>query len=196
MIFPWPSWWEIKKNSVNTVLISPSVFPAAATTMANRDIAATITTTRTPMSTRAKVLARRTYSRLKEDGTYESWEETIDRAIRHQAWLWARARRHPNPEDVFGGLFDDVISDAGRVLPREACEELGELQGLMRHRAALLAGRTLWLGGTETARRRESSQFNCAFLEIETVFDLVDAFWLLLQGCGVGFKIPCNKSIM
>jgi adenosylcobalamin-dependent ribonucleoside-triphosphate reductase len=29
---------------------------------------------------------------------------------------------------------------------------------------------------------------NCSFLRIETVHDLVDAFWLLLQGCGVGFE--------
>jgi adenosylcobalamin-dependent ribonucleoside-triphosphate reductase len=29
---------------------------------------------------------------------------------------------------------------------------------------------------------------NCSFLEVRTVHDLVDAFWLLLQGCGVGFK--------
>jgi ribonucleoside-triphosphate reductase len=29
--------------------------------------------------------------------------------------------------------------------------------------------------------------FNCSFLKVETVHDVVDAFWLLLQGCGVGF---------
>lgn len=145
------------------------------------------------MSTRAAILARRTYSRPKDDGTYESWSETIDRTIRHQAWLWARARSHGHTdageaEVVFHDPSPDPIADAGRVLDGEACEELRELRSLMFDRAALLAGRTLWLGGTETARRRESSQFNCAFLEVETVFDAVDAFWLLLQGCGVGFK--------
>lgn len=30
---------------------------------------------------------------------------------------------------------------------------------------------------------------NCAFLEIHNVYDVVDAVWLLLQGCGVGFKM-------
>lgn len=29
---------------------------------------------------------------------------------------------------------------------------------------------------------------NCAFTKVETVHDVVDAFWLLLQGCGVGFE--------
>ena len=140
------------------------------------------------MSVRAAVLARRTYNRPKDDGTYETWSETIDRVIRHQAWLWARARRHPTPMDVFNTSTGGSVDDARRVLPEDACRELAELRTLMLDRAALVAGRTLWLGGTDTARRRESSQFNCAFLEIETVFDFVDAFWLLLQGCGVGFK--------
>ena len=140
------------------------------------------------MTTRAAILARRTYSRPKPDGTYEAWPEIIDRVIRHQAWLWARALRRSHAEDVFDAPSADAVADAERVLDEEASRELGELRQLMLHRAALLAGRTLWLGGTATAQRRESSQFNCAFLEIETVYDLVDAFWLLLQGCGVGFK--------
>lgn len=55
-------------------------------------------------------------------------------------------------------------------------------------RRGLPSGRTLWLGGTEVARRREACQFNCAFLRVQTVHDVVDAFWLLLQGCGVGFR--------
>lgn len=29
---------------------------------------------------------------------------------------------------------------------------------------------------------------NCCFLEIRAIHDVVDAMWLLLQGCGVGFK--------
>ena len=31
-------------------------------------------------------------------------------------------------------------------------------------------------------------QFNCSFTKVEDVFDVVDCFWLLLQGCGVGFE--------
>ena len=30
--------------------------------------------------------------------------------------------------------------------------------------------------------------FNCSFTVVETVYDVVDVLWLLLQGCGVGFK--------
>lgn len=119
-------------------------------------------------STRANIVARRTYSRPKGDGQFETWVEVINRTICHQKWLWERAK-------------DDSLSIVQH-------EELNELHDLMISRAALLSGRTLWLGGTKTARLRESSQFNCAFLNVETVFDIVDAFWLLLQGCGVGLK--------
>lgn len=59
---------------------------------------------------------------------------------------------------------------------------------MILERKALLAGRTLWLGGTETAKAREISMINCSATEIRNVNDVVDAFWLLLNGCGVGFK--------
>ncbi|MFK5283883.1 hypothetical protein ACI3PL_30330, partial [Lacticaseibacillus paracasei] len=57
-----------------------------------------------------------------------------------------------------------------------------------------VSGRTLWLGGTDIAKRREASMFNCSFTNVETVYDLVDVFWLLLQGCGVGFR-PVTGSL-
>jgi ribonucleoside-triphosphate reductase len=128
-----------------------------------------MTTTYTP-SFRAQVITRRTYNRpLDAEGTvFESWEETIDRVVEHQRWLWKRA--------------------LGRPLNKSQDAELTELRQLLLDRKVGVAGRTLWLGGTEVARRREASNFNCAFSHIETVADVVDALWLLLQGCGVGFS--------
>lgn len=125
-------------------------------------------------SARAQAITRRTYNRPLPDGRYETWQETIDRAVQHQRWLWERA---------IGGKLS---------LRQE--EELEELRQLMLNRSSLLAGRTLWLGGTEIVKRREASMFNCSFLELRTVHDIVDAFWLLLQGCGVGFK-PTTGSL-
>jgi len=124
----------------------------------------------TEPSFRAQLVTRRTYNRpLDPEGfSFETWEQTIDRVIRHQRWLWERAK------------------GAGLDIP-----EISELEGLRRlllDRKVGMAGRTLWLGGTEIARTREASQFNCAFTFIEDVYDVVDGFWLLLQGCGVGFK--------
>lgn len=121
-------------------------------------------------STRANVITRRTYNRpLNAEGTeFETWEQTVDRVIDHQQWLWERAK--------------------GEDLSDEEVHELWELRELMVDRKATVSGRTLWLGGTDVAKHREASQFNCSFGKSETVHDVVDQFWLLLQGCGVGFE--------
>src|SRR3972149_3938691 len=122
------------------------------------------------LSVRAQVILRRTYLRpLNQEGTeFETPEMMIDRVIGHQEWLWSRA--------------------AKRSLNQNEQAELSELRSLLLENAVTLSGRTLWLGGTEISRRREASMFNCAYLNLETVNDMVDAYWLLLQGCGVGFK--------
>lgn len=122
-----------------------------------------------PVSARAEIITRRTYNRPKVDGSFENWSETVDRVIQHQAWLWARS------------LGDTVLGKA-------PWDELEELRSLILARKVAPAGRTLWLGGTEVSRRRESSMFNCSFTYAETIYDIVDILWLLLQGCGVGFK--------
>jgi ribonucleoside-triphosphate reductase (formate) len=127
-------------------------------------------------SVRASVLTRRTYNRpLNDEGTvFETWPETIARVRQHQVWLWERA--------------------LGDSLTAKQVQEMDELEELMLHRMIAPAGRTLWLGGTEVVKRREASNFNCSFVEVRTVHDLVDVFWLLLQGCGVGFK-PINGAL-
>lgn len=121
-------------------------------------------------SFRSDFLIRRTYNRpLNQEGTvFESFEQTVERVIGHQQWLWERAQK--------------------RELDDAQYSELAELRTLMLERKVLTSGRTLWLGGTDVAKTREASQFNCAFSEIESVYDVVDALWLLMQGCGVGFK--------
>lgn len=120
-------------------------------------------------SARSDILLRRTYSRPLDGGGFETRADIIARVILHQRWLWERA------------LGDVPLND-------EQNAELAEISDLMMSYKASVSGRTLWLGGTDISRRREASQFNCSFLRVETVFDLVDAFWLLLQGCGVGFE--------
>ena len=140
------------------------------------------------ISARADIITRRTYSRPYEDGTdkFETWDDTCQRVIAHQAWLWERALTHKNyPEIPLHDLSEDMKEWIH--LNQEQTDELHELYNLIYDRKVLPAGRTLWLGGTEVSRRRESSMFNCSHTNIETVYDVVDAFWLLLQGCGVGF---------
>ena len=123
-------------------------------------------------SVRADIITRRTYNRpLDATGEkFETWEQTVDRVIHHQGWLWDRALGKPETPEY-----------------TEISDELKELRQLMLERKVCVSGRTLWLGGTEVARRREASQFNCAHLKLETIHDVVDSLWLLLQGCCVGF---------
>jgi ribonucleoside-triphosphate reductase len=122
------------------------------------------------VSTRAQVITRRTYNRpTSDDGKqFESWAETVARVIDHQEWLWTRAVNRDLNDLEYAELYD--------------------LEQLMLDRKVLMSGRTLWLGGTNVAKTREASQFNCSFTHVETVYDVVDCLWLLLQGCGVGFK--------
>ena len=121
-------------------------------------------------SMRSRVVTRRTYNRPidSEGKTFETWPETVSRVMDHQQWLWERS--------------------LGRELSVDEMLELDELQDLMLEHKVSTSGRTLWLGGTDVAKKREASQFNCAFLNVETVYDVVDSLWLLLQGCGVGFS--------
>ena len=122
------------------------------------------------VSTRAQVITRRTYNRpLSDDGkVFETWDQTVARVIDHQQWLWERA--------------------VGRDLEDKEFSELYDLEHLMLDRKVSMSGRSLWLGGTDVAKTREASQFNCSFTQVETIYDIVDVLWLLLQGCGVGFK--------
>lgn len=122
------------------------------------------------MQTRSEVVIRRTYSRPldEKESKFESWPMICARVKEHQRWLWERA--------------------LGRVLNRKEQSELDEFEQLMVTKKASVSGRTLWLGNTEVAKRREASQFNCSYTNVETVYDVVDVLWLLMQGCGVGFK--------
>jgi|19_taG_2_1085344.scaffolds.fasta_scaffold00062_69 ribonucleoside-triphosphate reductase len=137
-------------------------------------------------SVRSEIVTRRTYSRPKEDGTFETWEDIVNRVIDHQRWLWERAKTHKLHRNIpLHDLSEDMIE--WKKLSEEEEYELWELWEAIYQRTLLPAGRTLWLGGTEVSRRRESSMFNCSHTNVETVYDLVDILWLLLQGCGVGF---------
>lgn len=117
---------------------------------------------------RSDLVVARTYARDKEDGSKETWPEICFRVRSHQRYLWECAQGFP--------------------LTKAQEEELDELTQLLLNKYCSLSGRTLWLGGTELSKRRAASQFNCAFTNVETVHDVVDSLWLLLQGCGVGFS--------
>jgi intein/homing endonuclease len=125
-------------------------------------------------STRANSVMLRTYSRVKNDDKLENWNDIVNRVINHQTWLWERELK--------------------RSLLENEIDEMEELKKLIINKQVMPSGRTLWLCDTSISKTRESSMFNCSFLYIETIYDIVDLVWLLLQGCGVGFK-PVTGSL-
>lgn len=147
------------------------------------------------ISTRAQVITRRTYNRpLNEEGTiFETWAQTVDRVIMHQKFLWERAKTANILEEMPLHDITEDLEEWQRLNDKET-KELEDLRTLLLERKVAVAGRTLWLGGTPIAKRREASMFNCSFTNVETVYDAVDVFWLLLQGCGVGFR-PVSGSL-
>lgn len=117
------------------------------------------------VSARATAVTLRTYCRPKEGEQLETWSEVAERAtVKHHTKLWKDAGGRPDKE------------------------ELQELKQLTLDRKSMVAGRTLWLGGTPYAYSRAASQFNCAGTRLWSVYDMVDAAWLLLNGSGVGGK--------
>lgn len=97
---------------------------------------------------RALAAAVRSYQRPLDpndpDSLLETWDQVCDRVVDHQRWLWTRA-----------------LDRVGQEFTADNEAELGELRALLAEHKAMLAGRTMWLGGTDIAKTRESSQFNC-----------------------------------
>lgn len=122
---------------------------------------------------RGNLIAKRTYCRPLDASNQEreQWHQVAQRVRDHSERLWKEA----------GGTPQAVELDRLREI-------------INNRREGLVAGRTMWLGGTEYAFTRACSQFNCAFSNIDTPEDIRDLFWLLLNGCGVGFN-PKNVGI-
>ena len=148
-----------------------------------------------PGEVRGEIIYRRTYSRpLDYDETiFETWDQTIDRVISHQMWLWERAL---TSKILVGMPLKDITEDMQEwvFLNEEQLQELDELKEILLARKGVVAGRQMWLGGTDISKKFEASQFNCSFESTNSVYDIVDLFWLLLNGCGVGTK-PVEGSL-
>lgn len=114
------------------------------------------------MTEMGKFTYLRTYSRyIPELKRREVWRETIERAV---AWSIS---------------LDDNIKD----------DELFELFDAVYNLKVQLAGRTLWVGGTEVANQFPLANFNCSFTLIEKIEDFCDLFYLSMLGSGVGFSV-------
>lgn len=109
----------------------------------------------------------RTYSRWKDDDLRrETWNETAKRVVEYSL-----------------GLYN------GPATTEELRKEAELMYDSMFKLQVFPAGRTLWIGGTEAAKKYGSANFNCAFVIIDELKAFADTFHLLMVGSGVGFRV-------
>ena len=108
----------------------------------------------------------RTYSRwIPEEGKREQWWQTARRAVEYNCTLC-----HTTKEEA-QKLYDNVFN--------------------LRQ---FLSGRSFWIGGTKVADKYPLSNFNCAFVVIDSIQAFKDLFYLLMLGTGVGNRILMNTD--
>ena len=113
------------------------------------------------MSELSKLVYYRTYSRwLPEEQRRETWKETCARAVEYNCSLAPTPRQEA--EDLFINMFN---------------------------LKQFISGRSLWIGGTEAAKKAPLAGFNCSFVVVDKLKALCDLFYLLMVGTGVGFRI-------
>lgn len=104
----------------------------------------------------------RTYSRWSEENNRrEKWGETVKRTVN-----WS------------GSLVDNF--------PEQEAKELFDNWNNLR---AFPSGRSLWTAGTEFSKNHGFGNFNCAFSEMLSPQDFYELVYLLMNGCGVGFRV-------
>ena len=108
------------------------------------------------------IIYKRTYSRVKADGTSEEWYETVQRCI-------------------------EGAQSIGAGYTQEEAERLYDHVFNLR---CNFAGRMLWQLGTETVNRYGgASLLNCWFTSMNTPEDFCFLFENLMLGGGVGFSV-------
>lgn len=108
------------------------------------------------------IVYKRTYARLKDDGTTEEWFETVERCI----------------------------NGAQKIGAKYTKEEAEKLYDYIFNLKCNFAGRMLWQLGTNTVDRfGANSLLNCWFTTIEKPEDFCFLFENLMLGGGVGFSV-------
>ncbi|TAH74813.1 MAG: ribonucleoside-triphosphate reductase, adenosylcobalamin-dependent [Anaerolineaceae bacterium] len=129
---------------------------------------------KSPLSHIGEFVYLRTYSRyLEEKKRRETWFETVLRTTEYNIDLGIK---HKKKMGLSINMDDEV---------REAEQLFDKLFNLR----TFTSGRTLYMGGTEVVEKYPLSNYNCAFTNIEKFSDLVDVFYLLMVGSGVGIRI-------
>jgi adenosylcobalamin-dependent ribonucleoside-triphosphate reductase len=128
----------------------------------------------TPLSNIGEFVYLRTYSRyLSDKKRREHWFETVLRTTKYNIELGMEFKAK---HGLCINLQDEV---------KEAELLFDNLFNLR----TFTSGRTLYMGGTNIVKEYPLSNFNCSFTMIEKFHDLVDIFYLLMVGSGVGVRI-------
>lgn len=127
-----------------------------------------------PFTELGKFVYYRTYSRWLEDkGRRENWLETCERVVNYSLSLEYKHRIKNNlPIDI-------------QKMKKEA-ETLFDNMFNLRQ---FPSGRTMWIGGTLAAEKYPTANFNCSGLILNSFYDFLDLFYLLMVGTGVGMRI-------
>ncbi len=103
----------------------------------------------------------RTYSRwLPLEKRREYWWETVRRTVEFNCSLVKTTQREAEL------LYDNVF-----------------------YLRQFLAGRSLWIGGTEVSTKYPMANFNCSFTVLDNFNAFKDLFYLLMIGAGVGIRV-------
>lgn len=133
---------------------------------------------KSPLSNLGEFVYLRTYSRYMEDlKRRENWFETVLRTTEYNIRLGIEHKEKKG-----------ITIDMGQEM-----KEAQHLFDQLFHLKTFTSGRTLYMGGTEVVKNYPLSNYNCSFTDIETMRDLVDVFYLLMVGSGVGIRIDKKK---
>ncbi len=122
----------------------------------------------------------RSYSRfLSDKNRRETWKETVRRSVEYNHQL---VIKH----------FEKIGYPVNIPALRQEAEQFFDA---MFNLEQFLSGRTMWVGGVENgiAEKHPLANYNCSFTNISKWQDLVELFYLLLVGVGVGFK--CTEEM-
>ncbi|HKL99462.1 MAG TPA: ribonucleoside-triphosphate reductase, adenosylcobalamin-dependent [Mobilitalea sp.] len=132
---------------------------------------------KSPLSNIGEFVYLRTYSRyLVDKRRRETWFETVLRTTEYNIQLGLEYKEKK-------GILFDLAKE--RAEAEELFDNLFQLN-------TFTSGRTLYMGGTEVVHQYPLSNYNCSFTNIEKFHDLVDVFYLLMVGSGVGIRIDRN----
>lgn len=117
-----------------------------------------------------KFVYYRTYSRpLPQEGRRERWWETVARVVDFNVGLQIKAMQRQ-------GLL--ITSSILQKLEEEA----EEIYDLMYYLKLFPSGRSLWIGGTQTAYSYALANFNCSFMAMDDVKKFSELIFVLMLG--------------